>query len=398
MKYSIFRTVITLGVALYSAYTATASEEEGHTVVLTPDNFDKIVNGSKDVLVKFYAPWCGHCKRLAPVFDELATAYQHAKDKVVIAKLDADEHRSLGNRFGIQGFPVLKWFGKGGDVDSPDEYEGDRSLDDLSDFISKKSGRYNYCIARQVANINLGVKSKVKKTPSHVVTLTAANFDEIVMDRTKNVLVEFYAPWCGHCKELAPTYEKVAADFIREENVVIGALDAVEHANVAKRYGISGYPTIKFFKATRPGRSKLPMDYSGDRSEQAFVSFINEQSNTDRRVGGGLGEHAGRIESLDALVKQFVATLKDDQSAIIEEATKLADTITSKAAGYYIKVMNKIQKVPDYAAKELQRLTNVVHAGNIADDKIDFFTIRQNILRHFKSNTKTENDEERDEL
>jgi hypothetical protein len=59
--------------------------------------------------------------------------------------------------------------------------------------------------------------------------------------------------------------------------------------------------------------------------------------------------------------------------------------------------MNKLHALPDYAVKELQRLTNVIHAGNIADDKIDFFIIRQNILRYFKSNTKTEDSEDEDE-
>lgn len=72
--------------------------------------------------------------------------------------------------------------------------------------------------------------------------------------------------------------------------MVIAALDATAHDKVAKRYSVSGYPTIKLFKAVRPGRSKMPLDYEGDRSELAFISFLNEQTGTDRRVGGGLGE------------------------------------------------------------------------------------------------------------
>ena len=51
---------------------------------------------------------CGHCKHLAPVYEELADAYLHAKDKVTIAKVDADAHRDLGQRFGVSGFPTLK--------------------------------------------------------------------------------------------------------------------------------------------------------------------------------------------------------------------------------------------------------------------------------------------------
>jgi protein disulfide-isomerase A6 len=65
-------------------------------VVLTPTNFDKVLlDTSKDVLVEFYAPWCGHCKSL--VYEKVAAAYKAEKD-VVVAKVDADAHSGLGER------------------------------------------------------------------------------------------------------------------------------------------------------------------------------------------------------------------------------------------------------------------------------------------------------------
>src|SRR5690348_2039104 len=89
---------------------------------LIPDNFDKIVLSGKPALVEFFAPWCGHCKNLAPVYEELAQAFEFASDKVSVAKVDADAEKSLGKRFGIQGFPTLKWFdGKSKD---PQDYSG----------------------------------------------------------------------------------------------------------------------------------------------------------------------------------------------------------------------------------------------------------------------------------
>lgn len=60
---------------------------------------------------------------------------------------------------------------------------------------------------------------QIKEAPTAVTVLTPDNFDKIVMDPTKDVLVEFYAPWCGHCKSLAPIYEKVAATYAGEPNV-----------------------------------------------------------------------------------------------------------------------------------------------------------------------------------
>ena len=71
----------------------------------------------------------------------------------------------------------------------------------------------------QFVNGKTGLNRKVKEVPTAVTVLGPDNFDSIVMDPKKDVLVEFYAPWCGHCKQLAPKYEKVAATFKGEPNV-----------------------------------------------------------------------------------------------------------------------------------------------------------------------------------
>src|SRR5512140_1150152 len=97
---------------------------------LIPSNFDDVVlKSGTPTLVEFFAPWCGHCKNLAPVYEELASNYEYAKDKVQIAKVDADAEKSLGKRFGIQGFPTLKWFD--GKSDEPTDYNGKRDIDSL---------------------------------------------------------------------------------------------------------------------------------------------------------------------------------------------------------------------------------------------------------------------------
>jgi len=71
-------------------------EEQGDVIVLVGKSYDGIVNDpSKDVLVKFYAPWCGHCKKLAPVWDELAAKVSHVDD-LIIAKFDATANEVEG--------------------------------------------------------------------------------------------------------------------------------------------------------------------------------------------------------------------------------------------------------------------------------------------------------------
>jgi protein disulfide-isomerase A6 len=147
---------------------------------LIPDNFDKVVlQSDKPTFVEFFAPWCGHCKSLAPVWEELAGNLEFAKDKVQIAKVDADAEKSLGARFGVQGFPTLKFFD--GKSAKPEDYTGGRDLESLTAFIAEKTG----------------VRARKRQTPpSSVVMLTDDSFKKEV-GSDKNVFVAFTAPWCG---------------------------------------------------------------------------------------------------------------------------------------------------------------------------------------------------------
>ena len=170
------RTLLVAGLALVITSTAAASSVQD----LTPSNFDDVVfKSGKPSLVEFFAPWCGHCKNLAPTWEELATAFSSSADKVTVAKVDADQHKSLGQRFGVKGFPTLKWFD--GKSETPVDYSGGRDLESLSAWITDKTG----------------VKSKAKKVaPSAVEMLTDKTFKEFV-GSDKDVFVAFTAPWCG---------------------------------------------------------------------------------------------------------------------------------------------------------------------------------------------------------
>lgn len=79
------------------------------------------------IFEQFYAPWCGHCKTLAPILDEVA---QELKGVVNIAKVNVDQSRDLGTRFDIKGFPTLKMFSKGKIY----TYSGRRNVEDLVAF------------------------------------------------------------------------------------------------------------------------------------------------------------------------------------------------------------------------------------------------------------------------
>ncbi|KAK7086825.1 Protein disulfide-isomerase A3 [Halocaridina rubra] len=109
-------------------------EQTGPVTIAVAKNFDEVVtNTEKDVLIEFYAPWCGHCKKLAPTFDELG---EKMKDEnVAIVKMDATAN-DVPSSFDVRGFPTLYWKPKNG---SPVTYNGGRELDDFINYIAKEA-------------------------------------------------------------------------------------------------------------------------------------------------------------------------------------------------------------------------------------------------------------------
>ncbi|KAK3636712.1 hypothetical protein LTR56_014013 [Elasticomyces elasticus] len=327
---------------------------------LIPSNFDDIVlNSGKPALVEFFAPWCGHCKTLAPIYEELATNFESLQDKVTIAKVDADAEKDLGRRFGVQGFPTLKWFD--GKSDTPEDYKSGRDLESLTKFIQEKTG----------------VKPKAKRAEKQAVEMLNDKTFKEQIGSDKDALVAFTAPWCGHCKTLAPTWEKVAQDFASESNVLIAKVDCeADNAKAtAQDAGVKSYPTIFYY----PKGSKEAVPYTGGRSEADLVSFLNEKAGTHRSVGGTLDALAGTIPSLDDMAK----TLKSGGDAAYQKFAEAAGAVSDKYAEYYGKVAKKSSENAGYVEKELSRLQGLLAKGGLAPAKIDDLTTRSNILRKF---------------
>merc|ERR1711871_953254 len=234
-------------------------------------------------VVEFFAPWCGHCKSLAPEYDKAASLL---KGVVKVVAVDATAVESLARKYQIQGFPTIKVFGK--DKKTPTDYQGERTSDGIvkgamsaaNQLIrDRKGGGSSKSSSSSSSRSNSGSK---KGSKSDVVQLTDDNFDEIVMGSHDQWLVEFYAPWCGHCKNLAPEWEAAATKL--KGSVKLGAVDATVHTNLASKYGVKGYPTIKLFKA---GKKSKAQDYNGPREASGIVDYalrILEESGVPTNV------------------------------------------------------------------------------------------------------------------
>ncbi|KAG1663666.1 Protein disulfide-isomerase A6 [Nymphon striatum] len=239
-------------------------------IQLTSSNFDSQVLNSDDLwIIEFYAPWCGHCKSLAPEYKKAAKAL---KGIVKIASVDCDQHRDIGGRFGVRGFPTIKVFSS--NKNSPADYSGPRTADGIID--NAMTGLRNLAKERLSGGGSSGGGSRGSGSGGSgsgkkaVIELTDSNFEKTVIDSDDIWLVEFYAPWCGHCKRLEPEWESAASQL--EGKVKLGALDADSMKVMGQKFGIQGFPTIKFFRAGKKTFDSAE-EFTGGRTADDIVKF-----------------------------------------------------------------------------------------------------------------------------
>jgi len=464
--------VLILFALICAAYCDTETDEvkeEENVVVTTTGNWDKTVPADKNVLVEFYAPWCGHCQSLAPEYAKAAGKLKEMKSDITLSKVDATIETKLAEKYGVQGFPTIKFFKKG----TPMEYSGGRTADEIITWLNKKTGppakvletadevkafvepkqvavigffadkesdlakafitaaegmddlefaittpaasgdykvegdkivvikkfdegRADYAgeakaedIKKFVSGESLALvtefsdeaapkifggdikshllmflskkaetfkdtlatftsaakdfKGKVLfvyididvednqrvleffalkpedcptlrliklegdmtkfvpakkdldeatmkefvsdflegKLKPHLMTeevpedwdknpvkiLVGKNFKEVAMDGGKKVFVEFYAPWCGHCKQLAPIWDKLGEKYKDDESIVIAKMDST--ANEVEEVKVQSFPTLKYFA------NGEVVDYKGGRTFDDFVKFLD---------------------------------------------------------------------------------------------------------------------------
>ncbi|KAJ3607014.1 hypothetical protein NHX12_026529 [Muraenolepis orangiensis] len=289
-------------------------------VELNPSNFNKEVIQSDSLwLIEFYAPWCGHCQSLTADWKKVATAL---KGVVKVGAVDADQHKSLGSQFNVRGFPTIKVFGA--NKNKPEDYQGGRNSQAIVDGVMNT--------LRSLVKERLSGKSGGSDhSRQDVVELTDDNFDKLVLDGDSAWLVEFFAPWCGHCKTLEPEWA-AAASAVQEQTkgkVRLGAVDATVHQGVSGRYGVRGFPTIKIFR-----KGEEPEDYQGGRTRADIITRALDLFTDNILSEDTLKTCVNSQLCVIAVLPHILDTGASGRNGYLEVVMKLADKYKKKMWGW----------------------------------------------------------------
>ncbi len=163
-----------------------------------------------------------------------------------------------------------------------------------------------------------------------VTVIVAKNYQDVVINNEKDVLVEFYAPWCGHCKALAPKYEELGQLYKSDELSKLVTIAKVDATTNDVPDEIQGFPTIKLFAA---GKKDSPVDYSGSRTIEDLITFIKENGSHKVDV---TYEEKGADEKLAEQAKAATDEVKEGAAKATEKvkegASKASETASSVAS------------------------------------------------------------------
>jgi thioredoxin-like negative regulator of GroEL len=222
------------------------------------------------VFVKFFAPWCGHCKKLEPSWIQLSKEFNSKDSKTnpefakagnwpKISRVDCTVPGldTVCKAQNIKGYPTLRLFHNGVMLV---DFSGTRQLDFLKRWL-----------LLQVVKADPLTKL-VQYSSKNIGEITSANFKTFSTPKTSksHSILYYYTPWCENCKEVEPVWE-VLGENAESSKLDIGKIDCTEHRQICIDQGVQGYPAFMMYQGGR-----VLGKYTGKRSVVDFVKFVNE--------------------------------------------------------------------------------------------------------------------------
>lgn len=258
------------GKAIYDGEKTEAAIKQFVTVQSMPlivefnhDSAQKIFGGEiKSHLLMFLSKEAGHIEKIANPSKEVAKDF---RDKVLFVSINADEedHQRILEFFGMKKdeIPAMRLIKLEEDMAKYKPSNDDLTVDAIRTFVQS-------FLDNKLKQHLLSQELPEDWDKTSVLTLVSSNFDEVVFNKDNDVLVEFYAPWCGHCKQLAPIFDQLGDKFKDNKNIVVAKIDAT--ANELEHTKITSFPTLKFYKK---GDNSV-VDYNGERTLEGFTKFL----------------------------------------------------------------------------------------------------------------------------
>eukprot|EP00826_Nyctotherus_ovalis_P022442 TRINITY_DN173_c0_g2_i1.p1 TRINITY_DN173_c0_g2~~TRINITY_DN173_c0_g2_i1.p1 ORF type:complete len:485 (+),score=123.69 TRINITY_DN173_c0_g2_i1:64-1518(+) len=339
---------------------------DSKVLVLTDKTFEKTIEKNPIVLVKFYAPWCGHCKTFAPEYKRLAAEVKKKSIPYVIAKLDATSNPKTANSQGVGSYPTVKLYLGGKGIN----YGGDRSTEAILEFIAKATGPFSTEL-KTVDEIRQ--KSDVsgwhKLNADRLVSILAGTDKENVEAFTKiGKKVPGYEYYNANPKLMAEVFPEM-----KQGNIVI--LKNFDEYKAMYTAPISEDALINFLKYHK--------DHVVNPINQEIVKYV---FNTGVRTGVLL-IHDGQHPDLAAVEEEFY------KAALSMRIISFAYAITDIQKSWGARAANflGIEECPKpmlVVVKKLDEFHIYRHEGELSKEKITWFLsqyLKVKLKRYFKS-------------
>ncbi|KAH9483160.1 Thioredoxin domain-containing protein 5 [Psilocybe cubensis] len=295
-------------------HTYSSSSPSG--IELDPSTFSETI---KEGLwfIEHFSPYCGHCKHFKPTWQQLVLDTRAKGEdglgggevpEVGMGVVDCTLHGDLCDANKVTGYPTLLMFHDGKIVD---QFKKARELEDLKAFMKrhvKAAAPPPPPPPPPVAPVQPPAAEAVKQPPAvtlnpninpngEVLSLTPSSFTSIMA--TGPTFVKFFAPWCGHCKKLAPTWKQLARHMKGRVNIV--EVNCDDHTSLCKQEGVQGYPTLMWYA----NRGAKGYEYNSGRKIDQLKAFTDKASSAGVQVlaeSADLDKHIAEEEVLYLLL------------------------------------------------------------------------------------------------